>query len=745
MAETADATPSTSRGSKTLGAKAAPVPDNPAGSPAPGATPAPAGAASVPASTPEAPDRAPTQPPAAGTGVTPPPSARPANSSEAAAATAKPAEATSTTAAAAEAAAAPAATTAKTAEDAQKGSKAVAAIDGADKSISKSAGGAGAGMAARETANAAIAKGETTGPRAHAARYTGAAAGGAAEGAMAGGAHGAAVGAAKGVAVEGSKDVIKDVSKGGRSKVLRGAAIGGAAATAPIAGVTLIMIMIFKWLKSLFFAMAAQLLNLLNAFWQLVLYVVKAVAGAIAGFISSVGGAIAGVGAAVLGFGAVAIAPAAAVATGVVATVAMLSLVGSLLGGLFGWGNRDEGLIAASGSGTCVRTASHTESGTPDAPLPQAEDNAKTIYSVLKSWGMPDENIAGILGNWSQESGGMDPTAVERIYDEPYRIGPRKQAAWDGGFTHVEGQSHGGIGLGQWSNGRTVMLLDFADDAGRPWHTIETQLAFMRSADSGKGVVEHMISTSLGGPREAADYFHDRWEISADNAAQQAERGDSAEMWFGRMSGWTVDGGVADIIDDILDLIGDGTEWVMSGGRDDCDSGSTSLAGLVDGGLTKEQADALVAQYNAEGHSWLMDRYHGGGPGRCNGNYVENCVSFSVYFVNRYTTFDQYPFGHGRDTAGSIARMSDRETTDTPTAYSVFSHRNSSSYGHTGVVLAVEGDSILIGEAGYCAFEGRTRWVPATEWKDGNWEFVDVSDLVDPAADLDDGARATAL
>ncbi|MGH4001220.1 MAG: phage tail tip lysozyme, partial [Pseudonocardiaceae bacterium] len=50
--------------------------------------------------------------------------------------------------------------------------------------------------------------------------------------------------------------------------------------------------------------------------------------------------------------------------------------------------------------------------------------NAKSVYGVFRRWGMPEENIAGILGNWSQESG-IDPTAVEGIGTEPFRVGAR--------------------------------------------------------------------------------------------------------------------------------------------------------------------------------------------------------------------------------------------------------------------------------------------------------------------------------
>lgn len=107
----------------------------------------------------------------------------------------------------------------------------------------------------------------------------------------------------------------------------------------------------------------------------------------------------------------------------------------------------------------------------------QTEENAKTIYSVLSAWGMSDENIAGILGNWSHESG-IDPTSVETIFDEKFTIGPRKQAAEAMNFKMAQvDPSYAacfpaidlmGIGLGQWTNGRNSLLTEYAKSIGKP-------------------------------------------------------------------------------------------------------------------------------------------------------------------------------------------------------------------------------------------------------------------------------------
>lgn len=179
-----------------------------------------------------------------------------------------------------------------------------------------------------------------------------------------------------------------------------------------------------------------------------------------------------------------------------------------------------------------------------------ADENMEAIaqdaYSVLSYAGMSDENISGILGNWSAESG-MDPTGVERIYDEPYEIGPKKQVQWDAtsaeypaGFANQPT----GIGLGQWTWDRATKLIEFAEEKNLDWYTVEAQLAYMMDADSGAPVIEKMIEGTNPGaddPVGASVYFHDEWERSADSPAQQARRGVAAGEWYAKMGSWTVD------------------------------------------------------------------------------------------------------------------------------------------------------------------------------------------------------------
>ena len=131
-------------------------------------------------------------------------------------------------------------------------------------------------------------------------------------------------------------------------------------------------------------------------------------------------------------------------------------------------------------------------------------ETARRIYSVMSHYGMRPEQCFAVLGNWKHESG-LDPTAVETVFDEPYSIGRTKQyiTEWDFMAEQVKALSTDrrdyfntypsieriGIGLGQWTNDRNKKLLTYAafmghsgytgskDDAAQ-WYDLTTELAF---------------------------------------------------------------------------------------------------------------------------------------------------------------------------------------------------------------------------------------------------------------------------
>lgn len=152
-----------------------------------------------------------------------------------------------------------------------------------------------------------------------------------------------------------------------------------------------------------------------------------------------------------------------------------------------------------------------------------------------------------------------------------------------------------------------------------------------------------------------------------------------------------------------------------------CESGST---GLIAGGMTYEQAVKFMEPYVKEAEKELRGNY-GLSAGRtaigdglvsdagCSGGTLNNCVAFSQWFVNNYTTIDQgIGTNDGVGYAGTL--IHDGGLTDggtTPRAYAVFSVAGPSIAGHTGVVLGINKDKgeIYIGEAA-CSSGFTSNW-----------------------------------
>ena len=139
-----------------------------------------------------------------------------------------------------------------------------------------------------------------------------------------------------------------------------------------------------------------------------------------------------------------------------------------------------------------------------------------------------------------------------------------------------------------------------------------------------------------------------------------------------------------------------------------CDvcAGESGNGGAVSGGLSMEQAKALMKKYrelpSSQWKTYNLTGYS------CPGGPVANCVSFSNYFVQKYTTYGKAVGGDGGVYAKNLASKAGLDHGNEPRPYAVFSKATGSTMcgnhlcGHTGVVLNVdkERNKILIGEAG---------------------------------------------
>lgn len=124
--------------------------------------------------------------------------------------------------------------------------------------------------------------------------------------------------------------------------------------------------------------------------------------------------------------------------------------------------------------------------------------------------------------------------------------------------------------------------------------------------------------------------------------------------------------------------------------------------GLVSGGMDIEEANAFMRTYidspdsvNYLGGAWSDPVF---GP-------LANCVSFSNYFVNKYTTF-RSTSGMGATLAGNFLSVYPEVPSGTePQPYSLFSTPGPTSDGHTGIILGVneEAGTMIVGDQAWGA------------------------------------------
>jgi hypothetical protein len=149
--------------------------------------------------------------------------------------------------------------------------------------------------------------------------------------------------------------------------------------------------------------------------------------------------------------------------------------------------------------------------------------------------------------------------------------------------------------------------------------------------------------------------------------------------------------------------------------------GNCGNGSLVEGGMTLTQAKDFMKVYRTSSDSI---NYIGGASQGCSGGPLANCVSFSVYFINKYTTlkgFSSGAPGNGIDVAKNVIRRNPGVGYGTsPQPYAIFSKTGSTSAGHTGVVLGVDAtnNKIIIGEAG-CGMP--LSWVDEHQYSLSSW------------------------
>ncbi|MBQ3297121.1 hypothetical protein IJH01_03315 [Candidatus Saccharibacteria bacterium] len=141
-----------------------------------------------------------------------------------------------------------------------------------------------------------------------------------------------------------------------------------------------------------------------------------------------------------------------------------------------------------------------------------------------------------------------------------------------------------------------------------------------------------------------------------------------------------------------------------------CPTSENEEIGSIYDGLDDEQITKLIANYKNDVDNWSgrvaqPGNYCIGDASCVCATRFSNCTLFSAFFVEMFTNVG---FGNGWGNGGNIVNQLSGmgfKTGTEPKAFSVFSC-GSTSWGHTGVVVRVDGGTVITAEAGYCKNPG---------------------------------------
>lgn len=512
------------------------------------------------------------------------------------------------------------------------------------------------------------------------------------------------------VAKEGAMDVAKDAAKTSMKGImLKVAGYGGAGAGAA---------------------------SLLVAGMMLMAKFGAMIKAATVGFLAKIGGAISTAFSAVTSwigsaFG-VGVAAAKPIAIGAIATVTTATTIGGY-GAITELNKRDE---MAAGIDNCVPITTkapeaaekHADTGEVAA---MKEADAIRLWSVYSELGGAKQQAAAVMGNFEIESA-LDPTSVETIgAAEPYTIGPRDQHAIDVDFdikqidpayaARFPAIDRAGIGLGQWTNGRNKLLVDFAKENDMPWYEFDTQMMFMISGDEQyrqDQLMEFITKDNPGNVDQETTIFNEGWIGQPPGGGDIESRKKHAQDYMFILERAEVD---KDFAKSILDGVNversknneatgafekdDGCGEVVG---DHYASSTPDGTGELPPGLTgiawkhtavPEAVEEFAKDPRAAGLEF-------GGPGGwAPGQWYDQCVALThSLFTLIYPDWNKdgrpttTPPGDGWSNAKGWADNYGESTQDYPQAGAVFSEDNGSVYGHTGIVQHVfaNGDILIV-------------------------------------------------
>ena len=314
--------------------------------------------------------------------------------------------------------------------------------------------------------------------------------------------------------------------------------------------------------------------------------------------------------------------------------------------------------------------------------------------------------ISGIISGLLGESGvNLDPGAIEEV----------------GGYGH---------GIAQWERGRFEALKEYANAHGKEWTNFELQLDFLLSELPGRNNTLDLMKEKET-IFDAAKVFVIKFEtprvvLNALDSGDWSEVDAEVNKRIG-MGQHYLDALNAEI--NAVNAARAAVEAVPVVNE------ATEAERQAKMGMTFEQAEAFTKTYAESPDS---ASYIGRAATDCNGGALSNCVSLSVYFVNKYTSLggmvDQLP-GNGKGVVDNIVdRNPDVQSGTTARPLSVFS-KLGGKYGHTGLILGIDENKlaadgtqgvVIVSEA-FCTSQshnGKVKEYPLAQLNNGEYEFA---------------------
>lgn len=349
------------------------------------------------------------------------------------------------------------------------------------------------------------------------------------------------------------------------------------------------------------------------------------------------------------------------------------------------------------------------------------ETNAKKLWSVYSRIGGTKEQTAAVLGNLHHESAGLDPTATETVYDEPFQMGKKKKHAMDVDYDVMQIDSvYGskypaikriGIGLAQWTNGRNQLLIDFAKKTDSNWFDFDTQVRFMLAGDDGtrQTQLKNFLSGGNGNVSAETEKFMNSWiGLSSPNPSLSDRQAASTDYMF-ILARAEADNSYADSILSGLNVDrSQGNTAQDAFAKDDgCGNAiATHYANAAEDGTGEVPAGIELVPWTRETLPEGLRKYMkdpekaglswGSGGGWAPGVIPDQCVAFaSSYFMLVYPDWNKggrgtsRPTGNGIGTASGWASHYGESTSKSPSGGAVFSLPAPSPTGHTGFVQHV--------------------------------------------------------